>query len=121
MMGIIYENLQISNKCSTHKLISQKTLTSCTTVCTISYMTNVVAISDARANLPELVNKVNKNLQRIVITVNGQPKAVLLSEEELESLEETAEILAIPGALKSIKKGEGQIKKGQVVTLSDLK
>ena len=83
-------------------------------------MTNLVAISDARANLPELVNKVYKNLDRIVITINGQPKAVLVSEEELESLEETAKILSIPGALKSIKKGEKQIKEGKFVRLDNL-
>lgn len=83
-------------------------------------MTNLVAISDARANLPELVNKVHKNLDRVVITINGQPKAVLVSEEELESLEETAEILAIPGALKSIKKGEKQIKEGKFIRLEDI-
>lgn len=83
-------------------------------------MTNLVGISDARANLPQLVNKVNKNLDRVVITINGQPKAVLVSEEELESLEETAEILAIPGSLKRIKKGEDQIKKGQFVSLEGL-
>lgn len=83
-------------------------------------MTNVVAISDARTKLPELVNKVNKNMDRVIITINGQPKAVLMSEEELESLEETAEILAIPRALARIKKGEKQIKKGQFVHLKDL-
>ena len=83
-------------------------------------MTNLVAISDARANLPDLVNRVHKNLDRVVITINGKPKAVLLSEEELESLEETAEILAIPGAVKSIRKGEKQIKEGKFVRLEDL-
>ena len=83
-------------------------------------MSDLIAISDVRANLPELVNKVHDNMDRVVITINGQPKAVLMSEEELESLEETAEILAIPGALKSIRKGEEQIKKGQFVYLKDL-
>ncbi len=80
----------------------------------IEYMTNLVAISDARANLPELVNKVSENLERFVITINGQPKAVLVSEEELESLEETAEILAIPGAKEAIRNGLKQVKKGEV-------
>ncbi len=84
-------------------------------------MSNFVAISDARANLPELVNKVSDNLERFVITINGKPKAVLVSEEELESLEETAEILAIPGAKKSIKEGLRQAKKGQGIPLSELK
>lgn len=84
-------------------------------------MTNLVAISDARAHLPDLVNKVNKYLDRVIITINGQPKATLISVEELESLEETAEILAIPGARERIKKGTEQIKKGEFVALSDLK
>ena len=83
-------------------------------------MSNLVAISDARANLPELVNKVSDNLDRFIITVNGQPKAVLVSEEELESLEETAEILAIPGAKEAIDRGVEQAKKGEVRPLEDI-
>jgi antitoxin YefM len=83
-------------------------------------MSNVVAISDARANLPELVDKVSDNLDRFVITVNGQPKAVLVSEEELESLEETAEIMAIPGAKEAIDRGVEQAKKGEVRPLEDI-
>lgn len=78
-------------------------------------MSNLIPISDVRANLPNLVNRVNKNLDRVVITVNGQPKAILVSAEELESLEETAEILAIPGARQNIQRGFEQIEKGQVV------
>lgn len=84
-------------------------------------MTNLVAISDARANLPELVNKVNKYLDRYTITINGQPKATLISLEEMESLEETAEILSIHGAKKRILKGTKQIKEGEFIPLSDLK
>ncbi len=80
-----------------------------------------MAISDVRTNLPDLVNKVSNNLDRIIITVNGQPKAILVSSEELESLEETAEILAIPGAKESIKIGLKQAKKGLGTPLSKLK
>ncbi len=83
-------------------------------------MSNLVAISDARANLPDLVNKVSDNLDRFVITINGQPKAVLVSEEEIESLEETAEILAIPGAKEAIDRGVEQAKRGDVRLLADI-
>lgn len=79
-------------------------------------MSNFLGISDVRTKLPSLVSKVSKNLERVVITVQGQPKAVLLSPEELESIEETAEILSIPGARESIKQSRRQIKKGQVVS-----
>ncbi len=80
-----------------------------------------MSISDARAVLPDLINRVSKHMDRVTITVNGKPKAVVVSFEELESLEETAEILAIPGALESIKEGTEQIRKGEFVALVDLK
>jgi antitoxin YefM len=84
-------------------------------------MSNLISISDARANLPELVTKVEKTMDRIVITVNGQPKATLVSAEELESLEETAEVLSIPRAKESILRGLKQAKKNQGKLLSKLK
>lgn len=83
-------------------------------------MSNLISISDARAKLPDLVDKVDKNMDRVTITVNGKPRATLISAEELESLEETAEILAIPGAKKDILAGLKQAKKGQGIPLSKL-
>lgn len=87
----------------------------------IACMTNLMSISDARQQLPNLVSKVNKYLDRFVITVKGQPKATLISAEELESLEETAEVLAIPGAEKSILAGIKEAKRGLGIPLSELK
>lgn len=84
-------------------------------------MSDLISISNARANLPDLVERVDKHMDRVTITVNGKPKATLISAEELESLEETAEILAIPGALEDIKEGMDQIKKGEFTRLEDLK
>ena len=79
-----------------------------------------MSISDARANLPEVVSKVNKTMSRVTITVNGKPKAVLVSAEELESLEETAEVLSIPHIREDIKKSREQIKRGEYISLKDL-
>lgn len=84
-------------------------------------MTNLMSISDARAHLPDLVSKVDKYMERVTITVKGQPKATLISAEELESLEETAGVLAIPNIRKDLKKSRKQFKKGEFVYLSDLK
>lgn len=78
-------------------------------------------ISSVRTNLPDLVSRVSKNMDRVIITVNGQPKATLISADELESIEETAEILAIPGAKEEIMKGFAQAKKGKGIPLSRLK
>lgn len=86
----------------------------------INFMDKLMSVSNARATLPTLINKVNISLDRIIITVNGQPKATLINSEELESLEETAEVLAIPGAKRSILEGLKQAKKGKGVSISDL-
>lgn len=86
-----------------------------------SVMTNLMSISDARQQLPDIVSRVNKYLDRVTITVKGQPKATLISAEELESLEETAETLAIPNIKKDLEKSRKQFKKGDFVYFSDLK
>ncbi len=84
-------------------------------------MSDFISITDLRANLPSLVDKVERNLGRLVITVQGKPKAILMSADELESLEETAEILSIPGAKRSIKEGLKQAEKRKGIALSELK
>jgi len=81
---------------------------------------DIVAISDLRLNLPSLIKQVNKGFKRIIITVSGKPKAVVLSFDELESLEETSEIFFISQVAKSIEKSKEQIKKGQYITLDQL-
>jgi len=87
----------------------------------IYIMNDFMTISDARAKLPEVVSEVNKGKEKITITVNGKPKAVVVSSEYLESLEETAEILAIPGEAERIKKGMKEAAEGKGIPLSDLK
>lgn len=81
-------------------------------------MNGTISISQARANLPNLVDRVSRYLERFFITVHGQPKAVVISREELDSIEETAEILAIPGAREAIAEGMRQARKGQGMPLS---
>jgi prevent-host-death family protein len=83
-------------------------------------MNNFISISEARSQLPTLINKISNNLERVTITVNGQPKATLISTEELESIMETAGILSVPGAKKELREGLNQAKKGQGIPLSEL-
>ena len=76
-------------------------------------MNNLLSITEARNNLPTLIDQVNEFSERVVITVNGQPKATLISAEELEALEETSEILAIPNIRKDILQGLKEAKAGK--------
>lgn len=84
------------------------------------HMTNLISISQARTKLPTLIENISNKLDRALITVNNKPKAIIISMEELESLEETAEILSIPNAQKSIKKGLSELGKRKGIKLSKL-
>ena len=84
-------------------------------------MTQTLPITKAREELTTLVNKASKNLSEFIITVNGVPAAVLISAAEYESWKETNEILADPGLMKAIKKGEEDVKKGRVYDWEDVK
>ncbi|MBI4999682.1 type II toxin-antitoxin system Phd/YefM family antitoxin [Candidatus Gottesmanbacteria bacterium] len=78
---------------------------------------DTIAISDLRQNLPTVIDEVNQALKRFIVTVFGKPKAVVMSLEELESLEETAEVVSIPGASRAIKESLKELelaKKGKV-------
>lgn len=80
---------------------------------------NVITLSDLRSSLPSLLKRVGDNFQRYVVTVSGKPKAVIMSLEEVESLEETADVLAHTN-LKSLDKGITQAKEGLGTPLIDL-
>lgn len=77
-------------------------------------MTTTLSITQARNELPQLVNSAKKKLSEFIITVNGSPAAVLISAAEYESWKETNEILANPSLMKAIKKGEEDIKAGRM-------
>jgi PHD/YefM family antitoxin component YafN of YafNO toxin-antitoxin module len=56
-----------------------------------------------------------------VLTRNGRPAAVLISPDELESLEETLEILSDPKAMKAIRTAEADIDAGKGITADALR
>lgn len=76
-------------------------------------MTKILPISKARADLPNLIDRANKNLDEFVITVKGFPSAVVIPFSEYESWKETNDIMADTGLMKSIKRGENDFKKGR--------
>jgi len=50
-------------------------------------MDHIVPISEARGKLSALIKKTSQTGKRLVITRNGRAEAVLLSPEDLETLE----------------------------------
>lgn len=64
----------------------------------------MIGITNARKNLYHLVESVNAFDEPILI-VGKQGNAVLVSEEEWNSIQETLALDSIPGVSESIKKG----------------
>jgi antitoxin YefM len=63
------------------------------------------SLADAKDRLSELIKSVQETHERFVITKDGKPAVVLISVEDLESLEETLEILSDPKLVAAIRKG----------------
>jgi|SRR5215470_89953 len=61
-----------------------------------------VPLTEAKARLFELARRVSHQHERIILTRNGQPEAVLLSVDDLEGLEMTLELLADTDAVVRI-------------------
>ena len=78
-------------------------------------------LSEIKKRLSEVVDGVEEHHDRVVLTRNGRPAAVILSPDDLESLEESLEILSNPKAMREIRKAEGEIDRGRSMTAEQLR
>ena len=70
-------------------------------------------LAEVKAHLSELVERVSTDHERVTVTVQGRPSAVLLAVEDLESLEETIAVLADTDALRDLIEAEAEIARGE--------
>lgn len=82
-------------------------------------MAESLPLATVKDRFSELVDRVNREHERVVVTRNGVPAVVLVSVEELDGLEETLEILSNPEAMAAIRKSEEQLAQGLAVTISE--
>ncbi|MDR1824801.1 MAG: type II toxin-antitoxin system Phd/YefM family antitoxin [Bifidobacteriaceae bacterium] len=75
-------------------------------------MTTTTSLANAKARLSAFVEIVETTQQRVVITKNGEPAAVLISPAELESLEETVAWLSQAGIGPSLAASEAEAAAG---------
>lgn len=77
-------------------------------------------LADVKAHLSELVSRVHGQHERVTVTVHGRPSAVLVSVEDLESLEETIAILSDADAVAALLASETELARGEVVSQAEL-
>lgn len=83
-------------------------------------MSTPLSLAEVKAHLSELVARVNGQHERVTVTVHGRPSAVLLSVEDLESLEETIAILSDTDAVAALIQSEAELAQGETVTVDEL-
>ena len=82
--------------------------------------TITLPITEVRNNLLDLVRETKDVLERVIITKNGKPEAVLLSYDEYESWLETLEIGRDTALMEDIQEAKADIKAGRVHTYADI-
>jgi prevent-host-death family protein len=85
-------------------------------------MPETLPLSSVKAHLSELVDRVEDQHDRVVLTRNGKPAAVLISHDDLESLEETLSILSDPAIMAQIHESEQALTDGaKAATLAEVR
>lgn len=89
---------------------------------TMLVMSETLPLSSVKAHLSKLVDRVEDQHDRVVVTRNGKPAAVLVSPHDLESLEETLAILSDPSLMAQIRESkQTDAKLDPAATLQELR
>jgi prevent-host-death family protein len=77
-------------------------------------------LSEAKARLSEVADEVDRTHDRVHITRNGREYVVLISAEDLESLEATIELLSDPAAMARIREAEAALARGESTSAEEM-
>jgi antitoxin YefM len=77
-----------------------------------------VPLADVKNRLSEVVDRLEREHGRVVITKHGRPAAVMLSLEDLESLEETLAVLSDSELVSAIREADAEVAAGSTTRLS---
>jgi antitoxin YefM len=73
------------------------------------------ALRTVKDRFSEYVDRVEREHERVVVTRNGRPAIVLISTEDLASLEETLAVLSDPQAMAGLREGDTAVARGDVL------
>ena len=76
-------------------------------------MTETMSLAAVKARFSELIDRVERQQDRVVVTRNGKPAAVLISPDDLESLEETLAVMSDRSLAAQIQASEEALRAGE--------
>ena len=77
-----------------------------------------MSLADVRNRLSEVVERLEREHGRVVITKHGRPAVVVLSVEDLDSLEETLDVLSSTALMDDVRAGIAELVTGDAVPLT---
>lgn len=80
-------------------------------------MSDTLPFSEVKAHLSALAERVERQHDRIVVTRHGRPAFVLMNVDDLESLEETIDILRDEELADSLRQSRREAQAGESVSL----
>lgn len=84
-------------------------------------MSDTLPLADVKARFSEVVDRVATTHDRVVVTRNGRPAAVLMSPDDLAALEETLALLSDPDSRARIDEARRAVADGDVVDEDELR
>jgi antitoxin YefM len=81
-------------------------------------MLEQMPLAEVKNRLSEVVEEVEREHARVVITKHGRPAAVVVSAADLESLEETLDVMGNQGLLADIREAVMELSAGASVPLT---
>lgn len=75
-----------------------------------------VTLTEAKDKLSALVDEADATHEIIEITRHGRPAAVIMSADDLESLNETLHALRIPGVVDELRQADADFAAGETVS-----
>ena len=79
-----------------------------------------MSLADVKAHLSQLVARVSGQHERVHVTVHGKPSAVLIAQDDLDSLEETIEILSDADTMQRLHASEAEAGRGEIESRQQL-
>lgn len=77
-------------------------------------------LTEVKARLSEIADEVDRTHERVHVTRNGREYVVLISAEDLQSLEASLELLRDAAAIESIRAADASIAAGELTTAADM-
>jgi antitoxin YefM len=74
-----------------------------------------IPLSEAKARLSEIADEVDRTHDRVQITRNGRDYVVLMSAEDLESMEATIELLSDTAATARVREADAALARGEAI------